>query len=169
MYLRLLYFLNLWKPPNGYQMARVWRNWACDQPVSCPCGIGVFTRRSELPFRCLLSKVVFFILCTLYIEHCLLILSLFVSICEIWLPELTYGVYLILFLKSGATLCLPRIPSTTSSGPMTNARTGGDCSSSCSGDSGSYKRRFPSWSVMKSSLSKVIFLSGYIFSTSSPK
>ena len=54
-------------------------------------------------FRCLLSKVISFILSTLYIEHCLLILPLFVAICEIWLPGLTYGVYLVLFLKSGAT------------------------------------------------------------------
>ena len=38
--------------------------------------------RSSL-FRCLLSKVIFFILSTLYIEHCLLILLLFVAICEI--------------------------------------------------------------------------------------
>ena len=40
-------------------------------------------RRSKLSFRCLLPKVIFFILNTLYIEHCLLILPLFVGICEI--------------------------------------------------------------------------------------
>ena len=34
-------------------------------------------------FRCLLSKVIFFILSMLYIEHCLLILALFVAIYEI--------------------------------------------------------------------------------------
>jgi len=34
-------------------------------------------------FYCLLSKVISFILSTLYIEHCLLILPLFVPICEI--------------------------------------------------------------------------------------
>ena len=34
-------------------------------------------------FRCLLSKVIFFILSTLYIEHCLSILPLFVVVCEI--------------------------------------------------------------------------------------
>ena len=39
----------------------------------------------------------------LYIKHYLLILPLFVAIREIWLPGLTYGVYLILSLKSGAT------------------------------------------------------------------
>ena len=32
-----------------------------------------------------------------------MILPLFIAICEIWLPELTYGVYLVLFLKPGAT------------------------------------------------------------------
>ena len=34
-------------------------------------------------FRCLLSMVIFFILSTLYIEHCLLILPLFVAIYDI--------------------------------------------------------------------------------------
>ena len=48
-------------------------------------------------FRCLLFKVIFFILSMLYIEHCLLILPLFVAICDIWLSGLTYGVYLVLF------------------------------------------------------------------------
>ena len=54
-------------------------------------------------FRCLLSKVISFILSMLYIKHCLLILPLFVAICEICLPGLTYGVYLVLSLKPGAT------------------------------------------------------------------
>ena len=54
-------------------------------------------------FRYLLSNVISFILSTLYTKHCLLILPLFVAICEIWLSELTYGMYLVLFLKSGAT------------------------------------------------------------------
>ena len=39
----------------------------------------------------------------LFIKHCLLILPLFVAICEVGLPELTYGVYLVLSLKPGAT------------------------------------------------------------------
>ena len=37
----------------------------------------------ELSFRCLLSKVISFILSMLYIDRCLLILPLFVAICEI--------------------------------------------------------------------------------------
>ena len=40
---------------------------------------------------------------TLCNKHCLMILPLFVAIYEIWLPRLTYGVYLVLFLKPGAT------------------------------------------------------------------
>ena len=40
-------------------------------------------QRSELSFHCLLSKVISLILSVLYIEHCLLILPLFVAICEI--------------------------------------------------------------------------------------
>jgi hypothetical protein len=39
----------------------------------------------------------------LYIKHYLLILPLFVAIYVIWLPGLTYGVYAVLFLKSGTT------------------------------------------------------------------
>ena len=34
-------------------------------------------------FRCLLSKVISFILSMLYIKHCLMILPLFVAICKI--------------------------------------------------------------------------------------
>jgi hypothetical protein len=65
---------------------------------------GVFTWRPELSFCCLLSKVISFIISMLYIEHCRLILPLFVAICDIWLSGLTYGgVYLILFLKPDAT------------------------------------------------------------------
>ena len=74
---------------------------------SVPCGIGVFTRRSELSFRCLLSKVISFILSMLYIKHCLLLLPLFVTICEIWLSRLTYSVYLVLSIKPDAThMCI---------------------------------------------------------------
>ena len=77
-----LFFNTLEKSRMGTRLL-VWRKWACNQPVSCPCGIGVFTRRLELSFRCLLSKVMSFILSMLYIKHCLLILPLFVAICEI--------------------------------------------------------------------------------------
>jgi hypothetical protein len=58
-------------------------------------------------FRYLLSKVILFVLSTLYIKQCLLILPLFVAICVIWLLGLTYGVYLVLSLKPGATKPLP--------------------------------------------------------------
>jgi hypothetical protein len=71
---------------------------------------GVFTWRPELSFRCLLSKVISFIISTLYIEHCLLILPLFVAIREIWLHRLTYGVYLVLFLKPGVTVAKHMLP-----------------------------------------------------------
>jgi hypothetical protein len=65
---------------------------------------GVFTWRPKLSFCCLLSKVISFAISTLYIKHCHLILPLFVAICEIWLPGLTYGVYLVLFLKRDVTV-----------------------------------------------------------------
>ena len=90
------------KIPDGCQIASLEELglWSTSQ---LPLWIVVFTRRSELSFYCLLSKVISFILSTLYIEHCLLILSLFIAICKIWLSGLTYGVYLVLFLKPGAT------------------------------------------------------------------
>ena len=103
MYLRLLYFSIIWmKIPDGYQIASLEELglWSTSQ---LSLWIRVFTRRLELSFRCLLFKVISFILSMLYIEHCLLILPLFVAICEIWLPGLTYGVYMVLFLKPGAT------------------------------------------------------------------
>ena len=49
-------------------------------------------------------KVIFFVVVRYILSNCLLILSLFVAICEIWLPGLTYGAYLVLFLKPGATI-----------------------------------------------------------------
>jgi len=62
------------------------------------------TRSLELSIRCLLSKVISFILCTLYIL-CIVFwyYPLFVAICEIWLLKLIYGAYLVLSLKSGIT------------------------------------------------------------------
>jgi hypothetical protein len=56
----------------------------------------------EVSFRCLLAKVVFFVLSSLYIKHWLLILPLFVVICVIWLSGLTYGMYPVLSLKPSA-------------------------------------------------------------------
>ena len=88
---------------NGYQIASLEQLGLWSTSQLSPWN-GVFTRRSELSFRCLLSKVISFILNMLYIEQCLSILPLFVAICEIWLPGLTYGVYLVWFLKPGATI-----------------------------------------------------------------
>ena len=67
-----------------------------------PVDFGVFARRSESTFRCLFSEVIFLLLIR-YVISSLLILPWFVAICEIWLPGLTYSVYLVLFLKPGAT------------------------------------------------------------------
>jgi hypothetical protein len=57
--------------------------------------IGVF-------FRCLLSKVIFFVLIRNIISTVFWYYPLFVAICVIWLSRLTYGVYLVLSLKPGA-------------------------------------------------------------------
>ena len=62
-----------------------------------------FHWRLKLSFRCLYSEVIIFILIRYVFKHCLLILPLFIAICEIWLLELTYDVYLILFIKPSAT------------------------------------------------------------------
>ena len=51
----------------------------------------------SIPWDCILYTN------TLCNKHCLWILPLFIAICEIWLPGLTYGLYLVLFLKPGAT------------------------------------------------------------------
>ena len=59
--------------------------------------------RSCLSAVCCL-RLYLFIINTLYNKHCLMILPLFVAIYEIGLTGLTYGVYLVLFLKPGATI-----------------------------------------------------------------
>ena len=46
---------------------------------------------------------------TLCNKHCLMILPLFIAICEIWLSGLTYGAYLVLFLKPDATFIFQMI------------------------------------------------------------
>ena len=98
------------KIPDGYQIASLEELglWSTSQ---LSLWIGVFAWRSELPFRCLYSEVIIFILICYVFKHCLFVLPLFVAICEIWLPELTYGVYLVLFLKPSATIncCLMEI------------------------------------------------------------
>jgi hypothetical protein len=102
MYSRL-FFLILWKNPEcvpDCQRLEQLGLWSTSQ---LSLWSGVFTWRPELSFHCLLSKVISFIISTLYIKHCLVILPLFVAISEIWLPGLTYGVYLVLFLKPGVT------------------------------------------------------------------
>jgi hypothetical protein len=55
-------------------------------------------------FSCLLSKVIFFVLIRNILSIVFWYYPLFVAICVIWLPVLTYGVYLVLSLKPGATL-----------------------------------------------------------------
>jgi hypothetical protein len=54
-------------------------------------------------FRCLLYKVIFFVLIRNIISIVFWYYPVFVAICVIWLPGLIYGVYLVLSLKPGAT------------------------------------------------------------------
>jgi hypothetical protein len=61
--------------------------------------IGVF-------YCCRLSKVIFFVLIRNIISIVFWYYPLFVAICVIWLSGLTYGVYLVLFLKPGATFLI---------------------------------------------------------------
>jgi hypothetical protein len=56
-----------------------------------------------LSSRFLVSNVISFKLSMSYIKHCLLILPLFLAIYVISLSELTYGVYLVLSSKPGAS------------------------------------------------------------------
>ena len=104
MYLRLLYFSILWiKILDGYQIVGLEELglWSTNQSSlwiwSLRLKIGV-----DFPLSILWGYFSF--TNTLCNKYCLLILPLFVAICEIWLPGLTYGVYLILSLKPGATL-----------------------------------------------------------------
>jgi hypothetical protein len=102
MYLRLpLHFIWI-KIPDGYQIASLEKSLGLCSTSQLSLWIWSFRLKNGVSFRCLLSKVISFILSSLY-KHCLLILPLFVAICEIWLPGLTYSVYLVLFLKPGAT------------------------------------------------------------------
>jgi hypothetical protein len=104
MYLRLpLHFIWI-KIPDGYQIASLEKSLGLCSTSQLSLWIWSFRLKNGESFRCLLSKVISFILSSLYNKHCLLILPLFVAICEIWLPGLTYGVYLVLFLKPGATM-----------------------------------------------------------------
>jgi hypothetical protein len=104
MYSRLFIFQYFKKNPEWVPDCQILEQTGLWSTSQLSLWSGVFTWRPELSFRCLLSKGISFILSTLYIEHCHLIIPLFVAICEIWLPGLTYGVYLVLFLKPGATL-----------------------------------------------------------------
>jgi len=103
MYLRLpLHFIWI-KIPDEYQIASLEESLGSCSTSQLSLWIWSFRLKNEVHFRCLLSKVISFILSSLYIKYCLLIIPLFIAICEIWLPELTYGVYLVLFLKPRAT------------------------------------------------------------------
>jgi len=103
MYLLLsLHFIWI-KILDGYQIASLEKSLGLCSTSQLSLWIWSFHLKNGVSFRYLLSKVIYFILSSLYIKHCLLIFPLFVAICEVWLPGLTYGVYLVLFLKPGAT------------------------------------------------------------------
>ena len=103
MYLRLLYFSILWiKILDGYQIASLEELglWSTSQS-----SLWIWSLRLKIGVNFLLSILWGYIpyTKTLCNKYCLLILPLFVAICEIWLPGLTYSVYLVLSLKPGAT------------------------------------------------------------------
>ena len=103
MYLRLLYFSILWiKILDGYQIAGLEELglWSTSQSSLWIWSLRLKIR-VDFPLSILWGYFPF--TNTLCNKYCLMILPLFVAICEIWLPGLTYGVYLILFLKPGAT------------------------------------------------------------------
>ena len=105
MYLRLpLHFIWI-KIPDGYQIASLEKSLGLCSTSQLSLWIWSFRLKNGVSFRCLLSKVISFILSSLYISIDYWYYPLFVAICEIWLPGLTYGVYLVLFLKPSATLC----------------------------------------------------------------
>ena len=100
MYLRLLYLSIIWiKIPNGYQIASVEELglWSTSQ-----LSLWIWSLRLKIRVVFPLSILWGYISYTntLCNKYCLLILPLFVAICEIWLPGLTYSVYLVVF-KTG--------------------------------------------------------------------
>ena len=103
MYLRLLYFSILWiKIPDGCQIAGLEELglWSTSQLSLWILSLRLKIR-VDFPMSILWGYIPF--TNTLCNKYCLLILPLFVAICEIWLPGLTYSVYLVLSLKPGAT------------------------------------------------------------------
>ena len=106
MYLRLLYFSILWtKIPDGYQIAGLEELdlWSTRQSSLWVRSLG---QKIGVNFPLSLLWGYFLFTNTLCNKYCLLILPWFVVICEIWLPRLTYSVYLVLSLKLGATPAL---------------------------------------------------------------
>ena len=102
-----LFFSIIWiKIPDRYQIVRVWRIRLMINHLVVPVDL-----ESSPKDRSCLSTVYTLRLYSLYYtlsnKHCLMILPLFVAICEIWLSGLIYGVYLVLSLKPSAT-CFSR-------------------------------------------------------------
>ena len=83
MYLRLpLHFIWI-KIPDGYQIASLEKSLGLCSTSQLSVWIWSFCLKNGVPFCCLLTKVISFMLSLLYIKHCLLVLPLFVAICEI--------------------------------------------------------------------------------------
>jgi len=83
MYLRLpLHFIWI-KISDGYQIAGLEKSIGLCSTSQLSLWIWSFRLKNGVSFRCLLSKVISFILSSLYNKHCLLILPLIVAICEI--------------------------------------------------------------------------------------
>jgi hypothetical protein len=105
MYLHLLYFSIHWiKIPDGYQIAGLEELglWSTSQ---LSLWIRSLRQKIGVDFSLSILWGYFSFTNTLCNKNCLLILPLFVAICEIWLPRLIYSVYLVLSLKPGATYC----------------------------------------------------------------
>ena len=101
MYLRLLYFSIHWiKIPDGYQIAGLEELglWSTSQS-----SLWIWSLCLKIGVDFLLSILWGYFSFTNTLCNKYLILPLFVAICEIWLPGLTYSVYLVLPLKPGAT------------------------------------------------------------------
>jgi len=83
MYLCLpLHFIWI-KIPDGYKIASLEKSLGLCSTSQLSLWIWSFRLKNGVSFHCFLSKVISFILSSLYIKHCLLILPVFVAICEI--------------------------------------------------------------------------------------
>jgi len=83
MYLRLSLHVIWIKISDGFQIASLEKSLGLCSTSQLSLWIWSFHLKIRVHSYCLLREVITFILSSLYIKHCLLVLPLFVAICDI--------------------------------------------------------------------------------------